>query len=190
MKLRSKTLVFATVLMAVCAVNIRAYTRTGDWSDSVQGLRGRLSVSEDKPFIGTRMIAVYLELENVSDVGNAIELYFDPTRSIVSRVVDENSNDVAQPPNGASIALPPPFWLAVPWDGSLRFRISVSGYGVYKNSGTQIQMNSGSWLIRRGDKRKFFLETTLVSKPPAGDRRRAWAGELKLPKILISGDKL
>jgi hypothetical protein len=134
------------------------------------------------------MLDVYLELENVSDVANPIELYFDTERSIVSRVVDVNGNEVAQPPNGASIALLPPFWIAVPSDGDLRFRVSVSGYGVYKNSGTQIQMNSGSWLIKPGDKNWYFLEASLVSKPPAGDKRRAWSGELKLPKILISGD--
>jgi hypothetical protein len=56
---------------------------------------------------------------------------------------------------------------------------------VYKNSGTQIQMNSGSWLIRPGDKKKYFLEASLVTNPPAGDTRRAWTGKLTFPKVEI-----
>jgi hypothetical protein len=177
------------VLSAIILFSAAAGAQSvGEWSKPVDGLRGRLSVREGKPYIGTRMLDVYLELENVSDVANPIELYFDTERSIVSRVVDVNGNEVAQPQNGASIALPPPFWIAVPSDGDLRFRVSVSGYGVYKNSGTQIQMNSGSWLIKPGDKNWYFLEASLVSRPPASDKRRAWSGELKLPKILISGD--
>ena len=179
--------IFAALLALVCSANIRAAnTRTGEWSASVNGLRGRLSVSEDKPFIGTRMLAVYLELQNISDVGNPIELYFDPTSSVAGRVIDDAGKDLAQPPNAASIASPPPFWLSIPWDGSLRFHVSVYGYGVYKDSGTQISMANGSWLIKPGDKNKYFLEASFISKPPTGDKRRAWVGELMLPKVEIS----
>ena len=179
--------IFAALLTLVCSANIRAaYTRTGDWSASVNGLRGRLSVSEDKPFNGTKMLAVYLELQNVSDVGNPIELYFDPIRTVVSRVIDDAGKDLAQPPNAASITSPPPFWLSIPWDGSLRFHASVYGYGVYKDSGTQVSMANGSWLIKPGDKSKYFLQASLISKPTAGDKRRAWTGELMLPKVEVS----
>src|SRR3954465_7568274 len=115
-----------------------ASEETGEWSMPVNGLKGRLIAKEDNPFMGTKIVAVYMELANVSDVGNPMEFYFDPTTSIVSRVVDEKGNDVAQPPNAASIASPGLYWLAVPWDGLLRFRASVSGYGIYKNSGTDV----------------------------------------------------
>jgi hypothetical protein len=159
--------------------------QTGEWSMPVNGLKGRLIAKEDKPFMGTKMVAVYMELANVSDVGNPLEFYFDPTASIVSNVVDEKGEDVAQPPNAASIASPGPYWLAVPWDGLLRFRASVSGYGIYKNSGTDVQMMSGNWLIKPADKQNYYLQAKLVSRPPAADKRRSWSGELQLPRVLI-----
>ncbi|MGH9819799.1 MAG: hypothetical protein ACRD43_06485, partial [Pyrinomonadaceae bacterium] len=159
---------------------------TGAWSEQVRGLRGRLIVKEDKPFHGTRMIAVYMELENVSDVGNQMEFYFDPISSIESKLVDENGKEVEQPPTAADVATPAPFWLALPHDGTLKFRISVTGYGVYDHSGTNVQMSSGNWLIKPNDKGKYYLEATYTSTPPKADKRRAWSDSLNLPKVLIT----
>src|SRR5436305_602721 len=132
---------FAAVVL-ICSPVARG--ETGQWSAAVNGLRGRLTTKEDKPFESTRMIAVYLELENVSDIGNPLELYFDPTNSVVSKVIDESGKPLAEPPTAADIISGPPYWLALPWDGSMRFRVSISGYGVYKNSGTNVQMMSGN----------------------------------------------
>jgi hypothetical protein len=158
---------------------------TGAWSETVNGLRGRLIAKEDKPFHGTRMLAVYIELENVSDVGNQMEFFFDPIKSIVSNVADSTGKDLAQPPTAADVVTPSAFWLALPNDGTLKFRISVSGYGVYENSGTNVQMMSGNWLIKPADKQKYYLEAKYISRTPESDKRRAWAGELRLPKVLI-----
>jgi hypothetical protein len=157
---------------------------TGEWSAVVGGLRGRLLAAPGGEFIGTRMVDVYLELQNVSDVGNPMEIYFNSYDSIKSVAVDSAGKDVKQPANAASITSPGPYWLSVPWDGTLRFRVSVSGYGVYKNSGTQVQMDSGNWLIALSDKAKYYLEAKFSSLP-APDKRRAWEGTLILPKVLI-----
>jgi hypothetical protein len=46
-------------------------------------------------------------------------------------------------------------------------------------------MMSGNWLIKPTDKQKYYLEAAFVSRPPETDRRRAWSGKLKLPKVLI-----
>ena len=172
------------VLLASVAA-LGATEETGAWSEAARGLRGRLIAREDKPFHGTRTIAVYLELENVSDVGNQMEFFFDPMGSMDSRVVDAAGKELIQPPTATDIVSPGPFWLALPNDGSMRFRVSVTGYGVYDNSGTQVQMSSGNWLIKPSDKGKYYLEAKFFSKPPESDKRRAWVGELKLPKVLI-----
>ncbi|MEP6850960.1 MAG: hypothetical protein ABI999_19035 [Acidobacteriota bacterium] len=173
-------------IILLASVALHASTEeTGAWSEAVSGLRGRLIVKDGETIHGTRLPAVYLELENVSDVGNQMEFYFDPMGSIESRVVDAAGKELTQPPTAADIVSPGTFWLALPNDGSMRFRVSVTGYGVYDNSGTQIQMSSGNWLIKPADRSKYYLEATFVSKPPAGDRRRAWTGPLKLPRVLI-----
>jgi hypothetical protein len=148
-------------------------------------MRGRLVIRDDRSFHGTKMTAVYLELENTSDVADPIEFYFDPMRSVTSTVTDGRGRPLAEPPNGADIVSPPPYWIALPSDGFIRFKVSVSGYGVYENSGTQVQMPTGDWIIKPRDKGKYYLAATLNSKPPSGDKRRAWSGSLVLPKVLI-----
>jgi hypothetical protein len=185
--MRSK-LSLSSLLVLIVFVSSHIYAsteETGAWSEAVKGLRGRLIAKEDKPFHGTRMVAIYMELENVSDVGNQMEFFFDPIKSIESNVVDAGGKDLAQPPTAADVVTPSAFWLALPNDGTMRFRISVAGYGVYENSGTNVQMMSGNWLIKPADKNKYYLEATYISKPPETDRRRAWVGSLKLPKVLI-----
>ena len=158
---------------------------TGAWSEPVDGLRGRLIAKEGSVFHGTKMVDIYMELENVSDVGNPMQLYFDPIKSIDSRCFDTNGKDLVQPPTVADVITPSAYWLSIPNDGKLKFKISVAGYGVYENSGTNIQMMSGNWLIKPGDRGKYYLEAKLVSKPPESSRIRAWSGELKLPKVLV-----
>ena len=114
-----------------------------------------------------------------------MELYFDPIRSVVSKVVDEAGEPLAERPSAADILTPFPYWLTLPWDGRLRFHVSVFGYGVPKNGGTDMQMMSGNWLIKPDDKGKYYLQGKLISQPPDNDKRRCWKGELDLPRVLI-----
>jgi hypothetical protein len=186
MKLCATRFTAAVLLTAALVIAARGATeQIGAWSATVDGLRGRLITKEDKPFEGTRMIAAYIELENVSDIGDPMEFYFEPTKTVISKVVDDDGKPPPPVPTAADIITGPPFWLAIPTDGSMRFRVSISGYGVYKNSGTNVQMMSGNWVIKPDDKRKYYLEARFVSKPPAMDKRRAWSGELTMPRVLI-----
>lgn len=157
---------------------------TGEWSDPVNGLRGRLLAAPGDTFNGTRIIDIYLELRNVSDVGNPMEIYFDQFRSLESSVADADTKPLKQPPVAASIGSPGPFWLAIPWDGTLRFRVSLSGYGIYKDSGTDIPMHSGNWVIASADKKQYYLSADFTNAP-TNDKRRSWTGTLHLPKVLV-----
>jgi hypothetical protein len=130
------------------------------------------------------MVDVYLELRNVSDVGNPMEIYFDEYTSLKSSVIDAESKPLQLGPTAASILSPGPFWLSIPWDGSLRFRVSVSGYGIYKESGTDVPMSSANWVIAPADKKSYFL-TAEFTNAPTTDKRRAWTGTVHLPKVPI-----
>jgi hypothetical protein len=173
--------------MAPAPLNHRAIQETGAWSDSVNGVQGRLSVSEDQPLNGTRILAIYLELRNVSDVGNPTEIYYEPSNAIQCQLIDANAKPVPNAGLPADIEIPMPFWLALPHDGSLRFRVSVSGYGIPKNAGTMVPMHCGPWLIKDSDHSVYDLESTFIAKPMDDKlRRRAWQGLLKLPKVKIA----
>ena len=181
-----KKMVSILFFLVLVSVNSFAGTEeTGAWSEPVDGLRGRLIAKEGSAFHGTKMVDIYLELENVSDVGNPMQFYFDPIKSIESRCFDSNGKDLMQPPTAADVITPSAYWLSIPSDGKLKFKISVTGYGVYDNSGSNVQMMSGNWLIKPGDKGKYYLEAKLISHPPESSRIRAWSGELKFPKVLI-----
>ena len=172
-------------IFCIAGQGLASGEETGAWSEPVDGLRGRLIAKEGSAFHGTKMADIYLELENVSDVGNPMQFYFDPIKSIESRCFYSNGKDIMQPPTAADVITPSAYWLSIPSDGRLKFKISVTGYGVYDNSGSNVQMMSGNWLIKPGDKGKYYLEAKLISHPPESSRIRAWSGELKFPKVLI-----
>jgi hypothetical protein len=127
---------------------------------------------------------VYLELRNVSDVGNPIDIYYNTLRPILSCEVVGAEGDVVARTNGpASIMQPPPFWLVLPYDSSLRFRVSVSGYGVPKDAGFMVQMPCGDWVLKPSG----YLQVVVTSTPVEGEEgRRAWHGTLALPKVRIA----
>ncbi len=166
--------------------------QTGEWSESVNGIQGRLSAAQDSEVNGTKQIAVYLELRNGIHRLNPLEIYFNPHKSIISRVVDSKDKRLAPPPtNFGNIMTPFPFWIVMPDDSTIRFKISVSGYGVQPNGGTQIQMIndnsiSSNWLIGVNDKKNYYLEGTFVSQAPKFEiEKQVWEGTIKLSKVLI-----
>ena len=161
-------------------------SETGAWSGVVNGVQGRLIISEDQPSNGTAIVAVYLELRHASDIADPIEIYIDSTHTFRCQLLDANDRPVATAGLPASILVPRPFWLTLPYDSSLRFRISVSGYGVPRNERALIPLECGDWIIKSGDTGDYKLEISLGVKPPKVDvNGRVWKGTLKLPKVKI-----
>src|SRR4051812_27949344 len=121
---KAPTLVpLSLALLLFCALRITAqddkrHFEVGEWSAPANGLQGRLSTGFSEEFNGTRMVDVYLELRNVSDVGNPMEIYFDEYTSLKSSVIDAAGKPLKLGPTAASIISPGPFWLSIPWDGS------------------------------------------------------------------------
>jgi hypothetical protein len=173
-------------MLLATSMSHAAEPETGSWSEPVEGVRGRIIVAEDPKVNGTIMLAVYLELQNVSDVANPIEIYFDPDRTVQCQLLDANNKPAAISGLPASIMQPPPFWLSLPYDSSMRFRVSVSGYGVPKDAGRLIPMTCGDWIIKADDHAVRSLEVTLnVSPPKATSGHRAWRGTIKMPGVKI-----
>lgn len=156
----------------------------GAWSDSVDGIQGRLIANRVSDFNGTKIVTINLELKNPG--AGPIEIYFDDS-TLKSRVVDSAEIRVFMPMEASmSVFFPPPRRLILPYDSTLRFRVSVSGYGIPKDAGTAIQMIEGLLLVESDPKQKFFFESSLTSKPKTLDSSvRQWQGTIKLPKVLV-----
>jgi len=156
----------------------------GAWSDRVDGIQGRLIANRVSDFYGTKMVNVYLELKNPG--AGPIEISFGDD-TLKSRVVDSTESQVIKPTEASmSVFFPPPQRLILPYDSTLRFRVSVSGYGIPKEAGTAIQMIEGLLLFKSDQKQQFFFESSLTSKAKIVDTSvRQWEGTIKLPKVLI-----
>ncbi len=168
-------------------------TAIGDWSAPINGLRGRLLLSEGTPFHGTRMALVYLELQNVSDVLNPFLVDF---RSPKLDVVDAAGKSVPQTPSAASIVSPPPYTLLLPFDSTIRLRISVSGYFIARDAGIAIQLDSGCWVIPARSRDERFVSGSFgvselnprdieARRKDSARGNRVWRGTLDLPKVSI-----
>jgi len=181
-----KLLSIGVVILTAALSAYAASTETGEWSETIDGVQGRLSISEDPSFHGTRMFAIYLELRNVSPVGVPFDFYFDWTHSFQCRLRDKDEKVLPTAGLPTSILVPPSFWLVLPYDGVVRFRVSVSGFMVPENSGALIPMLCGEWLVKSGEGKDYWFDATFVVNPPKVDlTRRVWKGTLRLPRVKV-----
>lgn len=175
----------AVVLISAFTASVSGQTPTENWSPTVNGVQGRLIFVEEPAVNGTRISGLDLELRNVSDVGNPIEIYYDPTRAFRCQLFDGMNRPVPQPPYVADILTPNPYWLSLPYQGSLRFRVSVHGYGIGENKGRMIQMSCGVWRVKPDDSGRYVMRATFTTAPPREPSRRAWTGDLVLPPVEV-----
>lgn len=132
------------------------------------------------------MAVVYLELENVSDRGNPMHVYFDIHRALRAELFDAVDKVVSRAGVSADIETPTPYWIALPHDSRLRFRVSVSGYGISKDGGYFVGLMSGAWQIPASSTGEYSLSSEFdVSPPKDSPHRRPWTGTLKLPKVKL-----
>jgi hypothetical protein len=179
-------LLLALAAMTCCGATALEVRTTGDWSTPVDGLRGRLLFGEGEKVNGTRMALIYLELQNVSDLGNPMEIYFDTDNALHAALLDASGESIPQAGSPFDIDAAPSYWITLPHDSTLRFRVSVTGYGIPKDGGLSIGMMSGDWRIPAKSRGDYFLTTSFRVSPPKDQTRpHPWKGALKLPKLKI-----
>jgi hypothetical protein len=152
------------------------------WSEPVNGLQARLSFARKEAVNGTPIIATYLELKNVSDVGNIMEVSLDPEK-IHFTVTDMAGKEVKPddgPYDGISVELGS---LRLPYDSSLRFNISSSGAGIPKDQAGMLDLGSSqSWVFKSGAKGPYYLRGRFTVEK---GKDRSWSGTVDLPKVKI-----
>ena len=192
-----KTIV--VLLFLVLSVQGTEPLATGDWSAPVKGLRGRLLYLKDKPYEGTRIALIYLELENVGNNSVALVLWHPASRF---QVLDgagqtvENKTPFVEDYIGTD---PSSMTLYLPNDSTLRLPISVAyGFGFKKNGGVALQFpGSDVWYFPPDTQGERFLKGTFSVpelNPTDLERRRVdmgylpdrvWRGTLDFPKLKI-----
>jgi hypothetical protein len=160
----------------------------GDWSQPVGGLRARLELrSEAGGATDTPMAHTWVVLENVSDVGNPMELYWDDDHLFSFTLTDDTGAPARTGGMAASIMSPGPYWLVIPFESSVRASLTVMGYGVQPHGRLFIGLPAmHAWELDAGDAHAYQLAARLrVTAPPPADHRQAWSGELDIPPVAL-----
>ena len=176
---------FSSVLTLTVAVLTLSTTPTDEpdsWSKPVNGLQARLSFARKKTFNGTPIITTYLELRNVSDVGNVMEVPLDLEK--IQFTVTDSTGKVVPPYNGPfdgpSVELG---MIRLPFDSFLRFNIASSGTGVPKDEAALLDLGaSRDWVFKRADDKTYYL---LAEFTVQKTKERHWFGTIEIPKTKI-----
>jgi hypothetical protein len=175
----------------------------GDWSKPVadnrgRAIRGRLLLCEKRVSADRREVAVYIELQDVSEaVGETMLLFGDFGRTdfrpeykggLRCQLRDKDDKPVkpASFPFGGGI--PGSQWVMLPSDASIRLR--ATPFGMHQPNALAICPGLGtSWVIGDDDPGEYFLSGTFTidpaadRKPPSGDW--VWRGTIELPPARI-----
>jgi hypothetical protein len=161
-------------------------TAEGEWSKPDHGLRARLLVSpatKENPFC-----RIYIELGNVGDTAESMMIQFEKGR-LALEVKDESGKPLPVIGRGGDeegfVRLGP---LALPFDGTLRFRVSHQGVA-YSPGKDRVIIDMGrfdeAWSIPQ-DGLAYYLSGTLTIAPKKDvDEPSDWRGTLELPKVRI-----
>jgi hypothetical protein len=152
---------------------------SGDWSQPQDGLRARLVATPHG-----RDLALAVELENVSDVGNPMETWWDDLDNIMRLELSTVIGPVPPAGVGGSHASAPPFWLELPVGSTLRIPITPNAYEDNPPNKTLFRpVTFQAWDVPPGE---MFLAGT-IKPPQASDEagHRAWHGTITLPKITL-----
>ena len=171
--------------LILCTLSGAGHAEEQAWSEPVNGLRARLSLERQKD---TPFLKIFLELQNTSDVAGIKTVRFTP--SAIAPIVTNNTGQELPRANGAYDGMSP-MWtpLTVPFEGTLRFRISFPGLG-YKPSRDTTIIDLGSqdsWSIPK-DGEWFLSASVKIDRQSADHASKDWSGTLSLPKIRIPSE--
>ena len=158
--------------------------REGSWSESVNGLRGRLIVEQKPKINDSVIIGVSLELQN--DSNELIAILADP-----ERIESELFNGAGKPvlsrtDSPRSGPVPYPEWKAIPSGKSIKFSIESYTVGVPKGV-TFIAFHDKVWTINSSGKDlEYFLRGIFNhTKDDKDNLSERWSGTLNLPFVKI-----
>lgn len=175
----------------------------GDWSKPAvnnrgRALRGRLVLTEKMRDENRREIAVFVELQDVSEaVGESMLLFCEMGRTdfrpeykngLHCQLHDKNKQPVKLQTFPFGGGTPGPAWVTLPSQASIRLRSTP--YGMSRDKAMAICPGLHSlWVIDDGDPNEYFLSGTFTIDP-AADRipvgqGEVWRGTLELPVVRI-----
>jgi hypothetical protein len=190
-----KTLLVFAALLIFINTNVHAENtneNVGAWSEAVNGLRGRLIVLQEHEVNGVQSPKVFLELQNVANLLNALQIDgFNPQTSFPCRVIDGTGKSMTSDLGMIREMVVPAFTLSIPFESSLRLNVNrhfPGGFGflqVPPKECTEIILGCDVWAIAREDHADYFLEGTFHIEESKPTTPPNWSGTLKIPGVKI-----
>jgi hypothetical protein len=190
MKLRRAAALLLVALVSGTATSNSQPTSTDQWSPAVDGIRARL-IAVPTENGGRPQLRLELELENVSDSGNPIEIWWTGLSSMLDLALeDETGKALPRISAGGNELTPLPFWLPILHQSSLRVVVAAKAYEYRDPDRVFLRpMVFQEWaLAPSASPSRLFIRGTLTPKdaPERSERRnQAWRGPLKLPRAEI-----
>jgi hypothetical protein len=158
----------------------------GEWSEPVNGLRGRLLLAQGKLLADgkTRESVAYLDLHYRPEaVGGPLNVHVDPNLRVELR--DQKGRPVPMAAMAGSGGRPGKVWQTLPYDCTVRLRLSPYGFG--RANGLLIPFNHSAWFIPAGDTGVYSLAATFTgTAPEKHGKGRVWEGTLTLPRVRVA----
>jgi hypothetical protein len=202
-----KGAIFLFLVLASCQAGFGKDDETnviaiGEWSHPSAGeqqsaasaaLRGRLLIRQGHSPAYTGVLPetqVYLEVQNVSEsTGGPLSLYFDPRNGLRAEMLDINGKPAPEVGGGGNGGFPSACWITLPYDSTLRLRVSWYGHGTSSRDGLKIPLFN-ELAIGVGDTNQCYLTATFTSTPPTNHTttpgESIWQGRLVFPPVKVT----
>jgi hypothetical protein len=164
-----------------------AHDNDAEWSESVNGLQGRISFKHRSVFNGTPIVSNFLHLRDVSDVLNVNGIQFCwPAAKTTYRLTDAAGKGVKL---DRSMSYDGPGQIktdvVIPWEGTLSFNISGQGLGIPGDMLALLDLAENSFVIPP-DAGPCNLRIVIeIADDKKTDVLRSWHGRLELPPVAI-----
>ena len=173
-----------TLLLLAASTALASGDEAG-WSKPVKGLRARLQVlpygKADSPFC-----RVFIEFENVEDVMGQKRIRY-ATDKLALKVSDNGGKDLPKTLGMYDGLIPSWETIALPFEGSMRFRISFPGLG-WNPKTDKVIIDVGShktWIIPQNSSIYFLSGILTIEGEKTDHAYMDWSGALELPKVKI-----
>jgi hypothetical protein len=152
----------------------------GNWSEPVNGLRGRLLI---KPRPKTPGAVLYMDLHHCADaIGEPLNVYVDP--KLQPELFDPQGKLASRVGLDGSGWRPEPFWQTIPHDCTLRVCLTTYEFDLEQQLVIMHQLRIAWHAPVRG---VYAMTATFTNKAPEKHgRERVWEGTLTLPKAKIA----
>lgn len=152
----------------------------GKWSETSEGISGRLVASADHRLANTQILGLSLQLQ--TQVGSPRLLRTGPGVADVE-VLDTDGKPLAQPNKGVfrSGLVPGPQWAVLPAPAKLEFRLDWITAGVRPDSGAVLDLQSSFWELPPG--RYTIKGIYQCPTPPpevTSSKSQPWTGKIDM----------